>query len=152
MSGETWRVSQAEFDVRTGKRRAFVDITPQVSEAVRVSGIETGVCHVFVQHTTAGVTVNENADPSVALDILRRLETLAPDDAPYTHGEGNSPAHVMASLVGSSAILPVTGGSLALGRWQGVFLAEFDGPRPRRVRVTVSGEGHAMMEEKGRGR
>ncbi|HCJ10908.1 MAG TPA: hypothetical protein DHW14_07070 [Clostridiales bacterium] len=132
-------VNPVEFEVRTRARRQFVDITPQVVEKVQASGVRSGVCVVYIRHTTAGVTVNENADPTVASDILRRLEVLAPDDAGYAHLEGNSPAHVMATLVGSSATIPVVDGRLALGRWQGVFLAEFDGPRTRKVSVTVVG-------------
>ncbi|HCW51907.1 MAG TPA: hypothetical protein DGR79_07600 [Clostridiales bacterium] len=132
-------MNPVEFEVRTRARRQFVDITPQVIEKVQASGVRSGLCVVYVRHTTAGVTVNENADPTVASDILRRLEALAPDDAGYAHLEGNSPAHIMATLVGSSATIPVVDGRLALGRWQGVFLTEFDGPRTRKVSVTVVG-------------
>ena len=125
-----------EITVRTPKRRAFVDITDQV---VRAIGGEDGVWMVFVPHTTAGVTINEGADPAVATDILNRLEEMAPDEAEYEHAEGNAPAHVMASLVGSSALVAVEGGELRLGTWQSIFLCEFDGPRSRKVRLTRTG-------------
>ena len=119
-----------ELTVRTPRRRALVDITEQVAAAL---GDRSGVWLVFVPHTTAGVTINEGADPAVAKDVLARLEELAPDDAEYEHAEGNSPAHVMVSLVGSSALVPVEEGALRLGRWQSIFLCEFDGPRTRKV-------------------
>ena len=119
-----------ELTVRTPRRRAFVDITEQVAGAI---GERSGVWLIFVPHTTAGVTLNEGDDPAVARDILARLEELAPDDAEYDHAEGNSPAHVMASLVGASALVAVEEGAPRLGRWQSVFLCEFDGPRDRKV-------------------
>jgi len=128
------------IQVRTEGRRAFIDITRRVAEAVEKAAVRSGIVTVYVPHTTAGVTVNENADPSVVADILRRLEELAPDDGPWTHLEGNSPAHVMAALVGCSVTVPVVEGRPALGRWQGIFLAEFDGPRTRQVLVTVLGQ------------
>jgi secondary thiamine-phosphate synthase enzyme len=119
-----------EITVRTPKRRAFVDITDQVARAI---GGEDGVWIVFVPHTTAGVTINEGADPAVATDILARLQEAAPDEAEYEHAEGNAPAHVMTALVGSSALVAVEGGELRLGTWQSIFLCEFDGPRSRKV-------------------
>lgn len=125
-----------EITVRTPKRRAFVDITEQVARAV---GGEDGVWLVFVPHTTAGVTINEGADPAVATDILARLEEMAPDEAEYEHAEGNAPAHVMAALVGSSALVAVEGGELRLGTWQSIFLCEFDGPRSRKVWLARAG-------------
>ena len=125
------------FSVRTGAREELVDVTGEVAAAVREGGVREGVCHVYVSHTTAGVTINENADPSVRRDLLTTLRRLVPLSGDYTHAEGNSDAHVKASLMGSSAWVPVTGGKLALGTWQGVFFCEFDGPRTRRVRVTV---------------
>ena len=128
-----------EFAVRTRRRAEFVTITAEVERAVRASGIREGVCHVFVPHTTAGVTVNENADPSVVEDLLAVLERLVPRDAGYTHAEGNSDAHAKATLVGSSVALPVSGGRLVLGTWQGVYFCEFDGPRSRKVRVSATG-------------
>jgi secondary thiamine-phosphate synthase enzyme len=123
--------------VRTGSAQCLEDITAQVTDAVRRSGVEEGICHLFVTHTTAGLVINENADPDVGRDLLEKLEALAPSDARYHHLEGNAHAHIKSSLVGQSAAAPVTGGRLALGRWQAVFFAEFDGPREREVLLTV---------------
>ncbi len=123
------------FEVRTSRREEIVDITRQVGETVRRSGVRDGVVLVFVPHTTAGVTINENADPDVKTDLLAALARIVPDGAPYAHGEGNSPAHVKASLMGSSAAVIVADGELRLGTWQGICLCEFDGPRVRRVFV-----------------
>lgn len=114
----------------------MVDITDQVAHAI---GGQDGVWMVFVPHTTAGVTINEGADPAVATDILARFEEMAPDDAEYEHAEGNAPAHVMATLVGSSALIAVEGGELRLGTWQSIFVCEFDGPRSRKVWLTRTG-------------
>lgn len=125
------------FEVRTSAREEFVDITATVVEMVRASGIAEGVVVVSCPHTTAGITVNENADPDVVRDLLGGLARLAPRDAGWRHREGNSDGHLKATLVGSSATLPVDGGRLALGTWQAVYLCEFDGPRTRRVNVTV---------------
>jgi secondary thiamine-phosphate synthase enzyme len=108
-----------------------------VTDAVRRSGVEEGICHLFVTHTTAGLVINENADPDVVRDLLEKLETLAPSDGTYHHFEGNAHSHIKASVVGQSAAVPVSGGRPALGRWQAVFFAEFDGPREREVTVTV---------------
>ncbi len=123
--------------VRTGSSQCMEDITAQVSDAVRQSGVEEGICHLFVTHTTAGLVINENADPDVVRDLLEKLEALAPSGAPYHHLEGNAHAHIKSSLVGQSAAAPVAGGRLALGRWQAVFFAEFDGPREREVLLQV---------------
>lgn len=122
------------FEVQTQRRVSFVDITRDVAALVRDAG--DGVALVFVPHTTAGVTINEDADPSVRADIEMALERLVPRDLPFTHLEGNSDAHVKASLMGSSVTVPVSGGSLQLGTWQGIYFAEFDGPRRRRVTVS----------------
>ena len=123
--------------VRTRSPQCLEDITAQVSDAVRRSGVEEGICHLFVTHTTAGLVINENADPDVMRDLLEKLEALAPSGAPYHHLEGNAHAHIKSSLVGQSAAAPVAGGRLALGRWQAVFFAEFDGPREREVLLQV---------------
>jgi len=123
--------------VRSGYRQELVDITERVNSALRGAGAGGGLCQVFVPHTTAGVVVNENADPDVCTDMLTRLDSIVPDDDGYRHAEGNSPAHIKATLVGQSATIPVEDGRLALGTWQGVFLAEFDGPRERTVVVNV---------------
>jgi len=125
------------FSVRTGSRTELIDITSRVEDAVRKSGVEDGLCCVYVPHTTAGVTINENADPSVRQDILMELNKMVPFDDNYTHSEGNSAAHIKASLVGTSVTVPLQGGRLALGTWQGIYFCEFDGPRSRRVFVTV---------------
>ena len=123
------------FDVRTPRRVAFVDITAQVTAAVEGQG--EGAVLVYVPHTTAGVTINEDADPSVRADLEMALERLVPSDLPFAHLEGNSDAHTKASLMGSSATIPLAGGRLQLGTWQGIYLAEFDGPRTRHVLVSV---------------
>jgi len=121
------------LSVPSTKREEFVDITASVREEVRRSGIEQGLCVVYCPHTTAGLTINEHADPAVAVDLLVAFERLVADDVTWTHLEGNSPAHVKASLVGASVLAPIDGGDLVLGTWQGVFLCEFDGPRTRQV-------------------
>lgn len=113
------------------------DVTHRVKEIARRLKVEEGLCHLYVPHTTAGIIVNENADPSVAVDILERLEALVPRGGRYHHAEGNAAAHIKASLVGHSATVPIEGGQLALGQWQGIYLAEFDGPRERTVVVSV---------------
>jgi len=126
------------LDVSTQATTELVDITAQVAKAVRQSAISEGVCHVFVPHTTAGITLNENWDPTVRQDILLSLDDrLVPPDPRHRHGEGNSPAHIKATLCGASTSVFVTAGQLQLGRWQGIYLAEFDGPRRRRVWVKV---------------
>jgi secondary thiamine-phosphate synthase enzyme len=124
--------------VSAPERTGFVDITDRVNEALQRLGVTDGICQVFVPHTTAGVVVNENADPDVARDMLAWLDRMVPqNDTDYRHAEGNSPAHIKSSLVGQSATLPVSGGKLDLGTWQGLYLAEFDGPRERTVVVNV---------------
>ncbi len=125
------------FQVRTSAQTEFVDITRSVQEAVKKMGVEDGVCIVFVPHTTAAVTINENADPSVLHDIVMELNKIVPFKDSYRHLEGNAPAHIKASLVGCSEIVMVESGKLVLGTWQGVFFCEFDGPRSRKVHVTV---------------
>jgi secondary thiamine-phosphate synthase enzyme len=125
------------FSLQTPRRAAFVDITVEVERARRELALDEGALLVFVPHTTAGVTINENADPSVRADMEMTLERLAPPSLPYTHLEGNADAHVKASLMGSSVLVPVAGGRLQLGTWQGVYFAEFDGPRHRQVHVVA---------------
>lgn len=126
--------------ITTRARSEMVEITSLVREAVQQSGAREGLCCLFVPHTTAGITINENADPNVARDLLAQWEKIAPTDGNYLHQEGNAPAHVKASLVGSSEVLLVERGDLVLGTWQGIFLCEFDGPRQRTVMVkTMSG-------------
>ena len=121
------------FAVSTSKTMQFCDITAQVQKAVTTSGITEGVCYVYNPHTTAGLTINEGADPDVQADILAALKKIVPMNHPYQHLEGNSPAHVMASLVGSSVTVFIENGQLQLGTWQKIFFCEFDGPRSRKV-------------------
>ena len=127
------------IEIRTGSKEDSVDLTAEVGRLVAASGVADGLCVVAVPHTTAGVTVNENADPDVRADMAMALRRIVPEALPYAHGEGNSPAHVKAALVGSSATLLVEGGRLRLGTWQGIFFCEFDGPRTRQVWVQVVG-------------
>ncbi len=125
------------LQVKTGSRIQFVDITSRVGEAIARSGIKDGMAAVYVPHTTAGVTINEAADPAVVTDINMKLTELIPHHDGYRHTEGNADAHIKASLMGSSIHLIVSGGSPVLGTWQGIFFCEFDGPRTRKVVVTV---------------
>ena len=125
------------LDVRTGSHTEFVDITAKVQAAAKAGGARRGVVHVYVPHTTAGVTINENADPAVTADIEAALEKAVPWRAGYTHSEGNAAAHVKASMMGFSAHVPFEGGRLVLGTWQAVYFCEFDGPRSRKVHVQV---------------
>jgi secondary thiamine-phosphate synthase enzyme len=126
-----------EIPVRTRRRIELVDITSDVRTIVRQSGVADGLCHIFVPHTTAAVTINEKADPNVARDIEETLSTLVPEGENYRHAEGNSDAHIKSSLVGASTFVPLRGGELALGTWQAVFFCEFDGPRSRRCLVQI---------------
>ncbi len=123
--------------VRTGSRTEFLDLTRQIQAAVEESGVQEGFCHLFVPHTTAAVTINENADPSVKADILMVLNKIISDKESYRHLEGNSPAHIKASLIGPQLTLLVSGGRLVLGTWQGIYFCEFDGPRSRRLHLKV---------------
>ena len=124
------------LEVRTPEREAMVDIGPRVAEAVRDSGVREGVVHLWSLHTTCALTVNENADPDVRRDMVRKMQALVPRQEPYyRHAEGTSDSHVKTSLFGPGLTLLVQGGELVLGTWQGVFLAEWDGPRVRRVAV-----------------
>ena len=126
------------FEVRTPRRDAMIDITSYVREAITESGVKEGTVTVYVPHTTAGVTINENADPDVVSDILSSLDSAVPwRQRFYQHAEGNSAAHVKSSLVGCNTTIPIINGRMALGTWQAVFFCEFDGPRTRRVVVTV---------------
>ncbi len=130
--------------VKTGAQTEFVDITAEVSRVVAASGVQEGLCLLFVPHTTAAITINESADPSVRTDILMVLNHMVPWKADYRHAEGNSPAHVKATLVGASQLIAVENGSLVLGTWQGVFFCEFDGPRSRKVHLKIM-EGKMRM-------
>ena len=126
------------IEVRTKKHEEIVDVTEAVAGVVAASGRKDGLCTVFVPHTTAGVTINENADPDVKADILLALRQTVPATLPYAHAEGNSTAHVKASLVGSSVTVVIEDSRLRLGTWQGICLCEFDGPRTRKIWVKVT--------------
>ncbi len=127
------------YDLPTYKKCTFVNITSHVKDALKKSGVQNGLATVYCPHTTAGITINENADPDVAADIIAAMEKVIPE-IDFLHIEGNSPAHIKTMLTGSSASIPVNGGSLALGRWQGVYFCEYDGPRDRKFYIQILGE------------
>ncbi len=126
-----------KFEVRTPAHACLIDITARVQRLAQQKGFEEAVCYVFVPHTTAGITINENADPTVQSDILMELDKIVPWRDNYSHSEGNSAAHIKASMMGSSQIVFLSGGQLHLGTWQAIYLAEFDGPRTRQVWVRI---------------
>ncbi|HCK99596.1 MAG TPA: hypothetical protein DHW42_05765 [Candidatus Marinimicrobia bacterium] len=126
-----------EFTIRTSNRNEFIDITSQVRSVVQQSDVDEGICTVFCPHTTAAITINENADPDVTADIQMKLNKMIPLHENYRHMEGNSDAHIKSSLVGNSVQIIVSGGQLKLGTWQGIFFCEFDGPRARHVWVSI---------------
>lgn len=128
------------INVKTGSRTEFLNITLKVQQVVKDSGVKSGICYVYVPHTTAAVTINEGADPSVVKDILSELNRVIPRSNNYLHMEGNSEAHIKTSLIGSSETVIVEGGKLQLGTWQAIFFCDFDGPRDRQVIVKVTGE------------
>jgi secondary thiamine-phosphate synthase enzyme len=123
--------------VQTSSQRETLDITQSVSRVLKEIGVMKGVCHLFVPHTTAGITINENTDPNVRSDMLRALDRVVPANGEYVHAEGNSAAHILASLIGASEMAFVENGKLVLGAWQAIYLCEFDGPRTRTVLVKV---------------
>jgi len=123
--------------VRTSSREEFVDITDEVEKVVRDSGVKNGVCYLYVPHTTAGITINEGADPSVRKDIINALKKIAPYGAGYSHMEGNADSHIKTTLVGSSVNVFIENGKLILGQWQSIFFCEFDGPRTRKVYLKI---------------
>jgi secondary thiamine-phosphate synthase enzyme len=127
-----------KVDIKTASRVDFQDITRTVNEIVAESGVTSGICYIYVPHTTAGVMVNEHADPDVVRDIEAQLDTMIPQHGGYHHREGNSPAHIKAALIGDSETLFVDEGRLVLGTWQGIFFAEFDGPRSRQVYIKIT--------------
>ncbi len=131
-----------QFSVRTNARSEMIDITDRIRALLKESRIRSGICHVFVPHTTAAVTINENADPDVPRDILSELDKIVPHNDHYRHVEGNSAAHIKASIVGASETLLIENGDLVLGTWQSIFFCEFDGPRTRRVIVRLAGSIH----------
>jgi secondary thiamine-phosphate synthase enzyme len=130
----------SDFYIRTTRQNEWLNISTQVQQAITASGIAEGICVVFIPHTTAAVTINENADPDVPHDVGFALGQISPDRKEFRHGEGNSAAHTKSSLVGPSLTLIVSGGKLLTGTWQGIWFNEFDGPRTRRVLVRVLGE------------
>jgi secondary thiamine-phosphate synthase enzyme len=125
------------FTVKTGSRTELIDITSDIQKIVRSSAIAEGLCMLYVPHTTAAITINESADPSVKTDILMILNRIVPWEAEYRHLEGNSPAHIKSTLVGASELVAIENGELMLGRWQGIFFCEFDGPRNRKTFVRL---------------
>jgi len=130
----------SQFSVNTRSLTEFVNVTSQVQNELKRTEVKNGVCTVYVPHTTAGITINEGADPNVAKDILMEINKIVPMQDGYTHSEGNSAAHIKTSFFGSSVQIPVEDGRLTLGTWQSIFLCEFDGPRNRRVIVQVVGK------------
>lgn len=126
-----------QINVVSKKRIELIDITSPVQNIVKRSGVKEGVCYVYVPHTTAAVTINENADPSVINDIQNHLDKLVPSNGSYSHAEGNSDAHIKSSLIGCSKTVLIKDGAVLLGTWQGIFFCEFDGPRNRKVHITV---------------
>jgi secondary thiamine-phosphate synthase enzyme len=127
-----------QFTVRTNARSEMIDITGRIRALLKESKMRSGICHVFVPHTTAAVTINENADPDVPRDILMELDKIVPLNDHYRHGEGNSAAHIKSSIVGASEMIFVDDGELVLGTWQSIFFCEFDGPRTRKVIVRLT--------------
>ncbi|MFH1061468.1 MAG: secondary thiamine-phosphate synthase enzyme YjbQ [Candidatus Omnitrophota bacterium] len=125
------------ISVRATARVELIDITAQVQDIVTANGIDAGLCLVFVPHTTAGITINENADPDVCADMINQLNKIVPFNDAYKHSEGNSAAHIKASMLGFSLAIIVQGGRLQLGTWQGIYFAEFDGPRNRKVWIKI---------------
>lgn len=126
-----------QLNLATSGKEEFLNITGKIQALVRNSGIRSGLAVIFCPHTTCALTINEQADPEVRADILLALRKIVPDNLPYAHGEGNSPAHIKSSLFGSSLTVMVEKGELCLGTWQGIFLCEFDGPRNRKVWVRL---------------
>ena len=128
------------LSVKTRERTELVDITSNINQIIKESGVDQGICMLYVPHTTAAVTINESADPSVKSDILMVLNQVIPWEANYRHLEGNSPAHVKSSLLGASELIAIENRRLVLGTWQGIFFCEFDGPRTRKVQVRIMEE------------
>jgi secondary thiamine-phosphate synthase enzyme len=123
------------INVKSRSRVEFIDVTGMIQEAVKEAGVKDGICYIYIPHTTAGITINEGADPSVQRDILNTLNRLVPKDLNYFHREGNADAHIKSTLVGTSVHVIIDEGKLLLGTWQSVFFCEFDGPRHRRIAV-----------------
>ncbi|MFA6435375.1 MAG: secondary thiamine-phosphate synthase enzyme YjbQ [Elusimicrobiales bacterium] len=126
-----------KFKVKTSGKSEMADISREAAAIVRESGVASGICHIFVPHTTCGLAINENADPDVKRDIMDKLNESVSEDFPYRHSEGNSPAHIKSVLVGPSLTVFIEDGRLQLGRWQGIYLCEYDGPRNREIWVKL---------------
>ncbi len=124
--------------VKTTRRTELLDITREVQRAIQEASVASGMCHLYVPHTTAGITINENADPDVPRDIEAAMDRLVPREASYKHSEGNADAHIKSTLTGVSLTVQIEGGELQLGRWQGIFFCEYDGPRQREVRLRIA--------------
>lgn len=133
----TARPLAGELSVKTERRTQLLEVSGNIEGFVAESGVQAGVCHLYVPHTTAGVIINENADPDVARDIAAAFDRLVPQGSGYRHAEGNADSHIKSSLAGTSATVFIRDGRLELGRWQGIFFCEFDGPRTRRLRVRI---------------
>jgi secondary thiamine-phosphate synthase enzyme len=134
---EPGRALTSTLSVKTSRRTELLDITRDVQRFVSQAGVASGVCHLYVPHTTAAVTINENDDPDVPRDIEAALDRLVPKDGPYKHWEGNADSHIKSTLTGVSQTVPIESGQLQLGRWQAIFFCEFDGPRQREVRLRI---------------
>lgn len=134
------------IDISTSKKSEMINITSKVSDFVRESGVQSGICTVFCPHTTAAITINENADPDVVRDLLMGLDRLIPQSWPFRHGEGNSDAHLKSSVIGISEQVFIEKGNLVLGTWQGLYFCEFDGPRHRKVHIQIIDESKASGE------
>lgn len=126
-----------EISISTTSRNELIDITSFVGDLVKASKVSSGVCHIFIPHTTAGITINENADPSVRRDILVNLRRIVPPEGDYEHTEGNADAHIKSTLVGTDKTVPIEDGNLVFGTWQGIFFCEFDGPRHRKILIEI---------------
>jgi len=133
----TARALLRTLELKTTRRTQLVDIAAEVAKLIADSGVRHGLCHLYVPHTTAGLTINESDDPDVAQDIEATLDRLVPKAGPYQHWEGNADSHIKSTLTGVSQSIPIEDGRLAVGRWQGIFFCEFDGPRNRQVRVKI---------------
>jgi secondary thiamine-phosphate synthase enzyme len=136
-SPQSSRSRTGELSVCTERRTQLLDVTAAIAKLVQDAGVHSGICYLYVPHTTAGIIINENADPDVAADIEAALARLVPQNSDYRHAEGNSDSHIKTALVGTSATIFISEGQLELGRWQGIFFCEFDGPRTRLLRVKI---------------
>jgi secondary thiamine-phosphate synthase enzyme len=125
------------LEISSSLKEELIDITPHIENFVEKEGVENGICIIYTPHTTSGIMINENADPDVKRDILMMLNRLVPEGIPYSHTEGNFPAHIKSAVIGNSRIVPIHKGKLCLGTWEGIFLCEFDGPRRRKVYIEI---------------